>query len=74
MATFKVQCFNGGITDGNGWREVDADDPRSAAEKVCGCRVRGERGKPGELCALVRSNEAKLSSPPTIFYADQNLN
>lgn len=72
MTEFKVQCFNGGIADGIGFRQIEAEDQKSAAEKACGCKVRGESGKPGELCAEVLIvNGFPLSR--TMFYADNNL-
>jgi len=74
MATFKVRCFDAGIVDGNGFQQVEADDPRTAAEKACGCKVRGDSGKPGELCAEVLHKVAGSPLVRRMYYKNQNSN
>ena len=63
MPRFKVICYEGGIWDNIGPRDIEAQDEREAAEIVCdGPLV--EAGKPGQLRAEVwpvwRTRKKKL--------------
>ena len=52
MPIFKVECFDAGIKDGKGVREVEATNEQEAAELVCGGPLR-DGGKLGQLRAQV---------------------
>jgi hypothetical protein len=65
MTEFKVKCYDAGIWDKNEPQEVEANDPKEAAETVCGGPLL-DAGKPGQLRAQV-----SLTSTPsekTLFY------
>ena len=40
MPTYTVQCFEGGVWNDQEPLDIDADNPRLAAEAVCGGSVR----------------------------------
>ncbi len=65
MPCFKVRCYESGKWDGIEPRDIEAQDEREAAERICGGPLI-EMGKPGQLRAQVW-----LASKPTakkMFY------
>lgn len=52
MPYFKVRCFEGAIWDKKEPSDIEAQDEKEAAERVCG-RPLSEGGKPGQLRAQV---------------------
>jgi hypothetical protein len=70
MAKYQVECFRNGKRDENGRQSVDALDPKSAAEKICGGTLR-DKGKLGDLRAMVwRATVIPSSTPEATFYVD----
>lgn len=54
MQSFRVRCYEAGKWDKIEPRDIEAQDEREAAERVCG-RPLVEGGKPGQLRAQVWS-------------------
>ena len=66
MPKYRVQCFKGGMWDGNE-RHIYAENELAAAMKVCGdVPVIEGRGKAGDLHAQV--NTVPPQSQPKMFY------
>ena len=52
MQDLKVRCYEAGLPDDIGVRNISAKDEQEAAERACGEPL-WERGKPGQLRAMV---------------------
>lgn len=70
MQEFNVRCYDMGIELGSGYQKVSAETAKDAAEMLCNCKIRGESGKPGELCAIVMPFP---SGTHITFYSDNCL-
>ena len=71
MPEFNVKCYDMVKELGSGYQRVLAETAKDAAETLCKCKVKGETGKLGELCAVVMP---LLSGKPITFYSDNNSN
>ena len=54
MPLFMVSCYEGGVSDGNDHRTIEAKDELEAAESVCGGPLIEGVAKHGQLRAQVR--------------------
>jgi hypothetical protein len=68
MKRFKVKLFSRGLWRRDDYVNVEAPDPKAAAEFLAGVSL-VDRGPPGRLVALVRSELVASGSPAIAFYA-----